>query len=191
MFFPTHLSCKCLSVSASADFPLHYPQSYTVRIDASVSGYRDQRNSRTLATLLPLPPFFIHCSCTDGGYCFDSADGEQDVEEGSAHHCWWVGAKDALFLNTWRKIINLDFEVISENTVLFLLHSKLPTKLPQTNSFHRDKKNNHKDTKPHLLYFLLHILQLTLPLPPLNVEPLQQLGSLPWPVPLIVLQATA
>lgn len=87
-FFPTHLSCKCLSVSASADFPLHYSQSYTVRIDASVSGCRDQRNSRTLAPLLPLLPFFIHCSCTDGAYCFDSVDGEQDVEEGSAHHCW-------------------------------------------------------------------------------------------------------
>lgn len=44
---------------------------------------------------------------------------------------------------------------------------------------------------PYLFYFLLHIPQLTLPFPPLHVEPLQQLGFLPWPVPLIVLQATA
>lgn len=122
VFFPTHLSCKCLSVSAFADFPLHYSQSYTVRIDASVSGYRDQRNSRTLALVLPLLPFFIHCSCTDGGYCFDSVDGEQDVEEGSAHHCWWVGAKDALFFKHMKKNHKLGLWGLSQNTLLFLLH---------------------------------------------------------------------
>lgn len=48
-----------------------------------------------------------------------------------------------------------------------------------------------KDTEPHLLYFLLHVLQLALPLPPLDVEPLQQLGSFPRPVPLAVLQTAA
>lgn len=34
---------------------------------------------QTLAPLLPLLPFFIRCSCSDRGYCFDSVDGEQDV----------------------------------------------------------------------------------------------------------------
>lgn len=58
-----------------------------------------------------------------------------------------------------------------------------------------DKMNNysHADTlrAPYLFYFLLHIFQLALPLPPLHVEPLQQFSFLPWPVPFIVLQATA
>lgn len=44
---------------------------------------------------------------------------------------------------------------------------------------------------PYLFYFLLHIFQLALPLPPLHVEPLQQFSFLSWPVPFIVLQATA
>lgn len=45
--------------------------------------------------------------------------------------------------------------------------------------------------RSYLFYFLLHIPQLALPLPPLQVEPLQQLGFLPRPVSFAQLQATA
>lgn len=44
--------------------------------------------------------------------------------------------------------------------------------------------------RSHLFYFLLHIPQLTLPLPPLHIEPLQQLSFLPRPVSFAELQAT-
>lgn len=40
-----------------------------------------------------LLPFFVISGCT---YCFDSADGEQDVEEGSVQHSKPLGAQDAL-----------------------------------------------------------------------------------------------
>lgn len=43
----------------------------------------------------------------------------------------------------------------------------------------------------YLFYFLLHILQLALPLPSLHVKPFQQLSFLSQPVPLAVLHAAA
>lgn len=54
------------------------------------SSLRLQRAEKQQDTLLP---FFVIRDCT---YCFDSVDGEQDVEEGSVQHCKPLGAQDAL-----------------------------------------------------------------------------------------------
>lgn len=64
------------------------------------------------------------------GYCFDSVDGEQDVEEGDTHRCLW--GCPIFFFNTWKKNPELGLWGPSQNSSSFLFfflpHFKLNLK---------------------------------------------------------------